>query len=154
VAAPAPPPQRLQAPSVDVPVPANAPEAAGAPRILVAPPAGSGWGTPGPAGGGTPGGAPSGPDAGSGRPAPLPPAPVLTPAVPLHPGPFNVQRRSLADMANAQLRRGKPRDPLAEGMEGAAVDDCLHSPAATPAVGGLLAAPGLAARALSGRCAK
>ena len=57
-------------------------------------------------------------------------------------------------MANEQLRRNKPKDPLAEGMEGSAVDDCLHAPRAPQAVGGLLAVPDLAARALSGRCAK
>ena len=58
-------------------------------------------------------------------------------------------------MANEQLRRGtKPRDPLADGMGEASTDDCLHAPGGTPTVGGLLAAPGLAARALAGRCAK
>ena len=57
-------------------------------------------------------------------------------------------------MANEQLRRGKPKDPLAEGMEGATVDDCLHAPRDPPTVGGLLAAPGLAARALGGKCPK
>jgi hypothetical protein len=57
-------------------------------------------------------------------------------------------------MANEQLRRGKPKDPLAEGVEGAAVDDCLHAPREPSTVGGLLAAPGLAARALSGKCAR
>jgi hypothetical protein len=58
-------------------------------------------------------------------------------------------------MANEQLRRGtRRRDPFAEGMGEAAVDDCLHAPAGTPTVSGLLAAPELAARALSGRCAK
>ena len=64
------------------------------------------------------------------------------------------RQRSLAEMANEQLRRGKPKDPLAEGMEASSVDDCLHGPNGTPTVGGLLAAPGLAARALSGKCAK
>ena len=57
-------------------------------------------------------------------------------------------------MANEQLRRGKPKDPLAEGMEGATVDDCLHEPGKAPMMGGLLSAPGLAAKALSGRCPK
>ena len=81
------------------------------------------------------------------EPAPLEPA---------HPGPFRVQpQRSLSELANEQLRRSsKPRDPFAENVEGAGVDDCMHAPAGTPAVGGLLAAPGLAARALAGRCAK
>lgn len=79
----------------------------------------------------------------------------MVPALPPHPGPFRIQRqRSLAEMANEQLRRDKPRDPLAEGMERSGVDDCLHAPREPRAVGGLLAAPELAARALSGRCAK
>lgn len=58
-------------------------------------------------------------------------------------------------MANEQLRRGtKPRDPFAEGVDDAAMDDCLHAPTGAPPVTGLLAAPALAARALSGRCAR
>ncbi len=129
--------QRLQAPSVDIAVPAGSPAAAGATTILVAPPA-----PPAP------------------PPAPRPPPIILpapAPVIPPHPGPFRTQQpRSLAEMANEQLRRGaKPRvDPMAEGMGGAAVDDCLHAPDKPPMLGGLLAAPGLAARALSGRCAK
>ena len=73
-----------------------------------------------------------------------------------HPGPFRERpQRSLSEMANEQLRRGtKPRDPLSEGMEDASTDDCLHAPNGTPPVTGLLAAPALAARALSGRCAR
>lgn len=125
--------QRLQAPTIDVPVPAGSPAAAGATTILVVPPA---------------------------PPAPRPP-PLILPAPPPvispHPGPFRIQQpRSLADMANEQLRRGsKPRvDPMAAGMGEASVDDCLHAPDGKPAVTGLLAAPGLAVRALSGRCAK
>jgi len=134
---------------IDVPVPANSPAAAGATPVLIAPP-GPGWGAPGVA--------PAAPVAPA-RPA-LPPAPlILPPAIAPHPGPYRVQRQpSLSELANAQLRRGKPKDPLAEGVEGAGVDDCLHPPAnsanGTPTVGGLLAAPGLVARALSGRCAK
>ncbi len=57
-------------------------------------------------------------------------------------------------MANEQLRRGKPKDPLAEGMEGAAIDDCLHAPRNPPMLGGLLALPGLAAKALTDKCAR
>jgi hypothetical protein len=57
-------------------------------------------------------------------------------------------------MANEQLRRGKPKDPLAAGMEGAEVDDCLHAPRNEQQVGGLLALPGLAAKGLAGRCPK
>lgn len=57
-------------------------------------------------------------------------------------------------MANEQLRRGKPKDPLAEGMQGAGRDDCLHGGGPTGTVGGLLAAPQLAERALTGKCAR
>lgn len=133
-------------------VPANSPAAAGATPILVVPGPGTGAGTPG-AGvpGGTPGVTPARP------PGALPPAPLVLPYNgPLHPGPYRVQprQRSLAEMANEQLRRGKPRDPLAENIEASGIDDCLHAPNGTPTVGGLLAAPGLAARALSGKCAK
>ena len=70
-------------------------------------PAAPGWGAPGVA---PPARAPA-----------LPPAPLILPSSPraIVPGPWNTQRRSLADMANEQLRRGKPKDPLEEGMEGA-----------------------------------
>ena len=148
-AAPA-PVQRLQGPAIDVPVPAGSPAAANATPILIVPPPG---GFPG--GAGIPGAGLPPPAASSGRPQPIN-APAITPVIPLHPGPFRVQpRRSLAEMANEQLRRGtKPRDPFADGMGDAAVDDCLHAPSGAPSAGGLLAAPGLAARALSGRCAK
>jgi hypothetical protein len=144
--------QRLQAPPIDVAVPANSPAAANATPILVAPPPaavpGGGWGLPAASPPAAPSPAPARPSA--------PPLPALTPVIPPHPGPFRIQqRRSLAEMANEQLRRGtKPRDPFAEGMGEASVDDCLHGPTNTPTVAGLLAAPGLAARALSGRCAK
>jgi hypothetical protein len=128
--------QRLQLPPLDVPVPAGSPSAAGATTILVAPPS-----PPVP-------------------PAPRPPPLILpapAPVIPPHPGPYRLQQpRSLADMANEQLRRGaKPKvDPMAQGMGDAALDDCLHAPDKQQMLGGLLAAPGLAARALSGRCAK
>lgn len=135
--------QRLQGPPIDVAVPAGSPEAAGATTIRVPLP---------------PGGVPGG-GAGSGAitAVPKPPLPVLVPALPLHPGPYRIlpRQKSLAEMANEQLRRGtKPRDPLAEGMREGAIDDCLHAPDKPPMLGGLLAAPALAARALSGRCAK
>jgi hypothetical protein len=85
----------------------------------------------------------------------LPPAPlILPPAVSPHPGPFRQRQRSLADMANEQLRRGQPKDGLAQGVEAAGRDDCLHAPNGEQAAGSLLAAPELAARALSGRCAR
>jgi hypothetical protein len=157
--------ERLQGPVIDVPVPSASPGASTAtpvPALPARPGAGTspGGGTPGVPGTGTPGGgstAPGGalPGAPS-RPAPstaLPPAPIVVPAIPPHPGPFRIQRRSLADMANEQLRRDR-KPPLTQGMEDAAVDDCLHEPSKPPMMGGLLAAPGLAAKALSGRCPK
>jgi hypothetical protein len=69
----------------------------------------------------------------------------------LVPGPWNTQRRSLADMANEQLRRGKPKDPLAAGMEGAAREDCLRG-GTEGSERGLLNAPSVVGRALSGNC--
>ncbi|MGE4241319.1 MAG: hypothetical protein AB7E83_12750 [Ramlibacter sp.] len=81
----------------------------------------------------------------------LPPA---RPALPPHPGPYRQQQRSLADMANEQLRRGAPRDPLAQGMEAAGRDDCLHAPKPNAPAGGLLALPQLAERALNEKCAR
>jgi hypothetical protein len=89
------------------------------------------------------------------RPPALPPAPVILPPAPrqIVPGPWNTQRRSLADMANEQLRRDR-KDPLAEGMEGAGRDDCLHAPAREPAAGGLLQLPSVIGRGLSGGCAR
>lgn len=122
--------------------------APGSPRAGSATPVpapGPGWGEPG-----------VGPPAVA-RPPALPPAPVILPPArpPLVDGPFRPpQRRSLADMANEQLRRGKPKDPLAEGMEGAAREDCLRGDERERAVGGLLNAPSVLGRALSGNCPK
>jgi hypothetical protein len=80
----------------------------------------------------------------------LPPAPRQ-----IAPGPWNTQRRSLADMANEQLRRDQPRkDPLAEGIREAGRDDCLRAPEKEPQAGGLLNAPSVIGRALSGNCPK
>jgi hypothetical protein len=89
------------------------------------------------------------------RPPALPPAPVILPPSPrqIAPGPWNTQRRSLADMANEQLRRER-KDPLSEGMEGAGRDDCLHPPGREPQAGGLLQLPNVVGRALGGRCAR
>lgn len=118
-----------------------APGTPGTGPALPAPPAtGGGWGAPGVA--------PPRP------PAALPPAPlILPPVLPSIPGPYRTPpRRSLADMANEQLRRGKPKDPLAEGMEGAAREDCVRGSGTTGTVGGLLNAPIVIGRALSGEC--
>ena len=87
-------------------------------------------------------------------PSAVPPAPIVVPAIPPHPGPYRIRQRSLADMANEQLRRGKPKGLLEEGMENSAVDDCLHAPTKPSALGGLLALPGLAAKAITDKCAK
>ncbi len=58
---------------------------------------------------------------------------------------------SLSEMANAQLRRGNPRDPLAQGMEDAAHPDCMK-PGRDQVAAGLLAAPVVAYNALTGKC--
>lgn len=81
--------------------------------------------------------------------------PVLIPNLPMLPGPYRVRpQRSLADMANEQLRRGPARDPFAEAVKDAGVDDCARAPTRTETLGGLLAAPALVARALRGDCPK
>lgn len=79
----------------------------------------------------------------------LPPAPRQ-----IVPGPWNTQRRSLADMANEQLRRGQRKDALEEGMQGAGRDDCLHAPSKEPQAGGLLQLPSVVGKALTGNCPK
>jgi hypothetical protein len=139
-AAPA-PTQRLQGPVIDVPVAPGSPAAGSATPVLVPQPApGGGWGAPVPAP------AQAGPA--------LPPAPVLAPAIPPHPGPYRVApQRSVSDMANAQLRRDK-KNPLAADVEDASVDDCMHASDKPSVVSGLLNAPVVAARALTGKCAK
>jgi hypothetical protein len=133
-------PPRSQGPVIDVPVAPGSPRAGSATPV---PAPGPGWGAPGVA--------PPAPA----RP-PLPPAPQILPPDTrvIAPGPWNTQRRSLADMANEQLRRGKPRDPLAEGMEGAGREDCLRGGEKQGSVGGLLNAPSVVGRALSGNCPK
>lgn len=107
---------------------------------------GPGWGAPGVAAPAT-----------AVRPPALPPAPVILPPSPLPSlqGPYRPpQRRSLADMANEQLRRGQPRDALAEGMEDAARQDCLRGDGRQGQLGGLLNAPSVVGRALTGNCPK
>lgn len=70
------------------------------------------------------------------------------------PGPYrSAPQRSLADMANQQLRRDR-KDPFAQGVEEAGKDDCLKPSDKPGSVGGLLNAPVLAARALTGNCPK
>lgn len=139
------------------PAAAPAPAAPAAPGPAVPGPAGTAPAGPGVTG--TPGAAPApgwGPPAvapPAARPPALPPAPLILPPSPrqIVPGPWNTQRRSLADMANEQLRRER-KDPLAEGMEGAGRDDCLRAPREEGAATGLLNAPAVIGRALSGNC--
>jgi hypothetical protein len=66
--------------------------------------------------------------------------------------PIYVPRRSLSEMANDQLRR-KPRDPFAEGIEGAGNIDCLKETPEGPAQG-LLAIGPLLKRAIEEKCRK
>jgi hypothetical protein len=66
--------------------------------------------------------------------------------------PVYVPRRSLSEMANDQLRR-KPRDPFAEGIEGAGNIDCLKDTPDGPAQG-LLAIGPLLKRAIEEKCRK
>jgi hypothetical protein len=159
--APQPYAERLRSPVIDVPVQAGTANAAQAVTVPVLVPAGSG--TAGNAG--STGNAASGPARAGGvatpgpalapasRPAPMP---IAQPFVlPPENNPYRYQPaprgRSLADMANEQLRRGKPTDRLADGMAEAGVPDCTQ-PGGTGTFGGLLAAPALAMRALQGRC--
>jgi hypothetical protein len=87
----------------------------------------------------------------------LPPAPVLAPpGISPYPQalPYRVQpQRSLAERANEQLRRDR-KDPLTQGVENAAKDDCLRAPDKDSTAGGLLNAPIAIARALTGNCPK
>jgi hypothetical protein len=119
-----------------------APAAPGGGAITPAP--GPGWGAPGVA-----------PPAVA-RPPTLPPAPVILPRVPLPSvdGPYRSPRRSLADMANEQLRRGERKDALEQGMEGAARQDCARGGGKEGNVTGLLNAPSVIGRALRGECPK
>ena len=77
--------------------------------------------------------------------------PRTQPAYPYRP-PMAVPQRSLAEMANEQLRR-KPRDPFAEAMDSAGNIDCLREAPKGPAQG-LLAIGPLLARAVDEKCKK
>ncbi len=178
--APAPavqPTQRLQAPPREVEVTASQPAPVGAvvsvvpvaPRAAPSGGAGSaalngpgGAAVLGPGQGGNQGAAAglaglarplpnaSAASAGTASPVPRPINLALPPGSYRSPAP----RRSLAEMANEQLRQGQPdKDPLAAGMANGGKTDCLRS-GGQGALGGLLAAPVLVARALSGDCPK
>ncbi|MEY2952156.1 MAG: hypothetical protein RLZZ401_243 [Pseudomonadota bacterium] len=58
-----------------------------------------------------------------------------------------IRQPSLSELANAQLRRGGAKDPMAEAVNSAENPDCLQ-----PDKSGLLAAPVLAYKALTGKC--
>ena len=59
---------------------------------------------------------------------------------------------SLSEMANAQLRRGDARTPLAAGIDSAENPDCLAPQGKDQAATGLLAAPVTAYKAMTGKC--
>ena len=77
--------------------------------------------------------------------------PRTQPAYPYRP-PMAVPQRSLAEMANEQLRR-KPRDPFAEALDSAGNIDCLREAPKGPAQG-LLAIGPLLLRAADEKCKK
>lgn len=58
-----------------------------------------------------------------------------------------VRQPSFADQANAQLRRGAPKDPMAEAINSAETPDCLKDSGM-----GLLGAPVAAYKAMTGKC--
>ena len=60
------------------------------------------------------------------------------------------RQRSLADMANEQLNGNRSRDKFAESMSAAEKPDCLTPPAGP--LGGLMAAPVIAANIAQGKC--
>ena len=66
--------------------------------------------------------------------------------------PMALPQRSLAEMANEQLRR-KPRDAFAEAIDAAGAIDCLRDTPDGPA-SGLLALGPLLQRAIEEKCRK
>lgn len=60
-----------------------------------------------------------------------------------------LRQPSLSELANAQLRRGAPRDPVADAVNSAENPDCLGT---DKNGAGLLAAPVAAYRAMTGKC--
>ena len=62
-----------------------------------------------------------------------------------------VRQPSLSDLANVQLRRNTPKDPMAEAVNTAENPDCVKPDKDSP-VGGLLAAPVMAFKAMTGKC--
>ncbi len=62
------------------------------------------------------------------------------------------KQRSLADMANEQLRKGNPTTAIEDGVRAAEKPDCIGPPKSDSAVGGLLNLPKLALDAVRGKC--
>lgn len=99
---------------------------------------------------------------GLGVPLPLPPAPSPPPEAKIN-KPLNLslpkessyrppsRPMSFSDMANAQLRRGDTKDPMAEAVNSAENPDCIR-PDKDGSGGGLLAAPMMAYKAMAGKC--
>jgi hypothetical protein len=58
-----------------------------------------------------------------------------------------VRQPNFADQANAQLRRGGPKDTMAEAVTSSETPDCLKDTGT-----GLLNAPVAAYKALTGKC--
>lgn len=73
------------------------------------------------------------------------------PRVEVYRGPSIGRQLSVSEMANAQLRRGEPKDPVAEAVNSAENPDCVK-PDKDGSGGGLLAAPMMAYKALTGKC--
>ena len=151
----------MRGPVTDVPVaPTDARAGQAVPLVVPGPsagsgPAGSGTGA-GPAAGASsglsPGNAGGLPGASPRAGTPLRPPPLVLPSLD---GPFRLRtpprQKSLSEMANDQLRRGRGGDALANGIEDAGIADCLRD-AKTAPLTGLAAAPALAVQALEGKC--
>jgi hypothetical protein len=112
----------------------------------------------GPEGAGSPAGSALG--LGAANPAPLPVAAASAAAPPnkslnlslprvevYRSGIGPVRQPNFADQANAQLRRGAPKDPMAEAINSAETPDCLKDSGM-----GLLGAPVAAYKAMTGKC--
>lgn len=73
------------------------------------------------------------------------------PRVEVYRGPPMGRQLSVSEMANAQLRRGEAKDAVAEAMNSAENPDCVK-PDKDGSGGGLLAAPMMAYKAMTGKC--
>jgi len=76
---------------------------------------------------------------------------LTLPRVEVYRWPSMGRQQSLSEMANAQLRRGEPKDPLADAVNSAENPDCVK-PDKDGSGGGLLAAPIMTYKALTGKC--